>query len=160
MKKPKKNKCPGGVVGIIFYIHHPGGDGLILLLERKTHPLGWAPPAGHLDGKSPDTVADKEALEEVSLKITEKELILGPIELMNECSRPKDSAQKYNCHDWWIYRALDWDGWAPEPQKGELDKIGEVRYFKKSEIMDVEGNILLKLDPVWEELFPLIWEKI
>ena len=158
MTQKQKNKCPGGSVGIIFYIPVPNEEGRILLLERKTHPLGWAPPAGHVDGNRPEKQADAEALEEVGLIITKKELILGPIELMNECSRSKDSDEKYNSHDWWVYKALDWKGWTPESQ--EPDKIGEVMWFNKSEIMSEDGKMLLDLDPAWKELFPMIWDKI
>jgi len=151
MKQRTKNKCPGGSVGVIFYMPVSATNGKILLLERKTHPLGWAPPAGHLDGEKPEKQADAEAKEEIGLTITKKELILGPIELMNECSRPKGEEQKYNCHDWWVYKVLDWKG---TPMSGEPDKIGEVVWFNKDEIMS------LNLDPAWKELFPMIWQYI
>ncbi len=148
MENTIKRKCPDGSVGVIFKNNE---EGKILILERKTEPLGWAPVAGHLDGKSPKEQAALEALEEVGLKVKKLNLLLGPVEIMNPCRRPKDSQIKYNCHDWFVYEAIEWEG---EPKSGEPEKIGEIKWFSSSEIagLSAKGG----LDPAWKILFPML----
>ncbi len=145
-----KRKCPDGSVGVIF----KNNEGKILMLERKTEPLGWASVAGHLDGQNPEKQAVAESLEEVGLKAKKLNLLLGPVEIMNPCRRPKDSQIKYNYHDWWVFEAVEWegpaDGGTGEPKSGEPDKIGEVKWFDVSEIVG------LNLDPAWKILFPML----
>lgn len=138
--KKQNRKCPGGCVGIII----KNKEGNILLLERLSIPLGWAPPAGHRENNLPEEQVIAEAREEVCLDVKKVRLLLGPVELMFGCSRPKDTDIKYNCHDWMVYEALEWEG---EPKSGELNKIGRVEWFNVSEIKNLE------LDPVWNVLF-------
>lgn len=135
-----KRECPGDSVGAII----KNEEVKILLLERLTYPLGWALPAGHRDNEVPEEQAKREVAEEVCLIVKKLKLILGPIKIMNQCSRPKNSEIKYNCHNWWVYEALDWQG---EPSSGEPDKIGRVEWFDIAQIKD------LNLDPAWEILF-------
>ncbi len=115
-----------------------------MLLERLTAPLGWAPPAGHKESNDPEKQIIAEVREEVCLNVGKIKLILGPVELMFGCSRPKDSDAKYNCHDWMVYEALEWEG---KPKSGEPEKVGRLGWFDVSEIRK------LYLDPVWKVLF-------
>lgn len=147
MENTIKRKCPDGSVGVII----KNKEGKILMLERKTEPLGWAPVAGHLDGEEPEKQAVAETLEEVGLTIKKMKKILGPVEINNLCGRPKDNLIKYNHHDWWIYETADWEG---EPKSGEPNKIGEVKWVDPSGIagLSAQGG----LDPAWKILFPMI----
>ena len=48
----------------------------IVLIERKNPPFGWAIPGGFVDvGETVETTAVREALEEVSLHVTLRELL-------------------------------------------------------------------------------------
>jgi ADP-ribose pyrophosphatase YjhB (NUDIX family) len=51
-------------------------NGKLLLIERKKPPFGFAPPAGHVDGrKSFEDAAQSELQEEVGLCVKELELV-------------------------------------------------------------------------------------
>lgn len=147
MENTIKRKCPDGSVGVI----HKNKEGKILMQERKTEPLGWAPVAGHLHENDPEKTAIEESSEEVCIKVKKLKKILGPVEIMNFCSRPKDSKIKYNYHDWWIFEAEEWEG---KPKSGEPEVVGEVKWFDISEIADLAKQD--KLDPAWKILFPMI----
>lgn len=86
--------CDHASVGILVFCR-----GRLLLIERRRKPLGWAPPAGHVDDHGGfEEAARGELLEEVGLTA-------GPLELVAEgyrdncCRRPRGT-----WHYWKIYR--------------------------------------------------------
>ena len=54
--------CDNKSVGIIVR-----KDGNVLMIERKKYPFGFALPAGHQDGDTPEKTAAKELSEETGL---------------------------------------------------------------------------------------------
>ena len=68
-----KYRNPVPTVDIIIELEGPGNSSLkkgIILISRKNPPLGWALPGGFVDyGESLEKAAEREALEETSLKV-------------------------------------------------------------------------------------------
>lgn len=59
---------------LIELVDQPGRP--IVLIERKNPPYGWAIPGGFVDvGETVETAAVREALEEVSLQVSLRELL-------------------------------------------------------------------------------------
>lgn len=95
MPKICDNRCAGMLV-------RKGGK--LLLIERKKYNFGFAPPAGHLDGMSPESTAKKELEEEVGLRVEEQKLVLEK-DIPNPCRREGGSH-----HLWFVYEITYWNG--------------------------------------------------
>lgn len=79
-------------------------DGLILIIERRKFPAGFALPAGHLDGDSFKAGAERELSEETGISASNLEHLFS-IELPNPCRR-----QGGTHHQWQVFRAAEWQG--------------------------------------------------
>lgn len=105
-------QCCGTSVGVLLR----DTEQRLLLIERATPPIGWAPVAGHALDEHPDpiTAARAAVAEEVGLRAGR----LRPVYhrwLPNRCRRipappPPWAPTAPPGHDWQIYAALDWDG--------------------------------------------------
>ncbi|MAG12353.1 hypothetical protein CL630_00905 [bacterium] len=92
-------RCDNKSVGILVW-----EDSKLLLIERKKYNFGFAIPAGHQDGDTPEETAQKELSEEVGLhtRTLKKKLTKR---LHNPCSRVGGTF-----HDWIIFEATNWSG--------------------------------------------------
>jgi len=135
MPKVCDNKC----VGMLVW----DGDKL-LLIERKEYNFGFAPPAGHLDGLSPEEAAKNELREEVGLETGELRETLSK-NIPNPCRREQGSH-----HLWFIYEISRWSGsvkpsadetkgylWADKGKLRELAK--RLEDFAGTPGLDVRG---------------------
>src|SRR3989344_7546233 len=91
--------CDNKSVGIIVR-----KDGKLLMIERKKYPFGFALPAGHQDGDSPEKTAAKELSEEAGLMAENLEKRLE-VSFNNPCRRDGGTY-----HDWTIFEASRWHG--------------------------------------------------
>lgn len=83
-------------------------DGLFLMFERATFPIGIAPPAGHVDDHAtPADAARAEVLEEVGLKVVKLEQLLPEVWRPNRCRRdlPPEAKPDDAGHWWTIFGA-------------------------------------------------------
>src|SRR5919106_6185576 len=86
-------RCDHTSVGMLIW-----RDGKLLLIERRKPPFGFAPPAGHVDGRqSYEEAARAELKEEVGLDALELKLVAKG-KRNNPCRRPGGK-----WHDWQIY---------------------------------------------------------
>lgn len=151
MEEEMVKKCPNGSVGVIFE-----RDGRYLVFFRRLSkpiptsngvvvfgPIGWAGVAGHLDDDSPMVAARREAREEVGVEISFIELVLGPETIRGGCKR-----DNYYAHEWYVYRALKWEG---EPHIGEPDKHSDLRWVTLGELQRIFFNE--SCDPAWFYIF-------
>lgn len=79
-------------------------EGRILMIERKKYNPGFALPAGHQDGDSPEDAARKELSEEVGLKACKMKIVFAR-DLPNPCKRENGSH-----HFWTVFEVEDWLG--------------------------------------------------
>lgn len=87
-------KCDHTSVGVLVW-----KDSKLLLIERRKTPFGFAPPSGHLDGKSYEEAAKQEVLEEVGLNVVK-------LKFLHEERAEKACRRKGgNWHNWRIYEA-------------------------------------------------------
>lgn len=146
-QKPLIRRCPHGSVGAII----KNEKGQILLGYRATEPLGWAGPAGHLnfpeDGDAADEETARNAIlrevqEEVCLAVKRTKLLWYGV-LNNQCRRPKDSQEKYNQHEWWLFEC-------------EIEDLGALKVdpevFTAWRWLD-PGDMPHPPDPAWEMIF-------
>ena len=134
-------------------------DGLILIIERKKFPAGFALPAGHLDGDAFEAGARRELREETGIEAPRIEHLFS-IELPNPCRRTGGTH-----HQWQVFRAAEWQGelkrakdetksaeWAgPERLKGLALRTEE--FAKKHNIALSDLSALtpaLSQDPEWQ----------
>jgi len=110
----------------------------ILMLDRVNPPHGWACPAGHIDqGETPRQAAARELEEETGLKLADSELVIHEYVPWNEC------AQGVKGHDWFVFRAVGWEG---ELKTGDKE-AKELKWQPKPELKNLE------LEPVWAYWF-------
>jgi len=133
----KKNSCSGQSAGALIIRREK-----LLLLDRAFAPLGWAPPAGHIEkGETPDEAIRREIKEEVGLEATECELLANGKKLKDVC------VAQTELHDWWVFKCkcrnkikLDKKEslrfkWIPVKKIREAEIIGIWKYwFKKIKI--------------------------
>ena len=146
-------KCDHTSVGILVW-----RDGKLLLIERKKFPFGFAPPAGHLDGRQSFEVAAKEELqEEVGLRIKDLQLIFEGRK-DNPCRRKGGT-----WHYWKIYNAevegeikrsqeeTKQAGWHSKEQIEDLARRTE--QYLAGKISEGEWQNFTGIEPVWYEWF-------
>ncbi len=80
------------------------GNGRILMIERKKYNPGFALPAGHQDGNTPEDAARRELSEEVGLKAGKMKIVFTR-DLPNPCKREGGSH-----HFWTVFEIEDWSG--------------------------------------------------
>lgn len=114
--------CDNKSVGMLVW---RGGN--LLLVERKKYNFGFAPPAGHLDGFSPEDAAAKELKEEVGLEAYELKLVLTE-DLENPCRREGGSR-----HQWYVYDVVRWGG-EVRPSEDETKQYTWVSPVKIGEL--------------------------
>lgn len=136
--------------------------GELLLIERKLPPVGFAPPAGHVDNHlnklgQPDfeAAARAELIEEVGLIAIELALV-GEGRRENPCRRPGGT-----WHYWKIYRAVVSGNIKPSPRevktfrwcsRTQLRKLAErTRRFTAGKINENEWRLNPGLEPIWVE---------
>lgn len=147
--------CDHKSVGMLVWKPLPNGSNVLLLIERKKPPFGFAPPAGHVDD-DPDhmTAALRELEEEVGIR----GYGLGEIwvaTLKNPCRREGGTH-----HDWRVYQTHVEDvdvkrsedetksyRWATSK---ELESLAErTRLYLKKEISEEDWQKSPGLEPVW-----------
>lgn len=108
--------------------------GKYLLLDRKSIPLGYACPAGHVDeGEDPKTSALREVEEEAGIKLKDAEFILEEEVPWNYC-------KSATVHYWYLYKVKVPTG-EIKINKEEEKSLG---WYTKEEIKK------LNLEPVWK----------
>jgi ADP-ribose pyrophosphatase YjhB (NUDIX family) len=128
--------------------------GRLLLIERRRPPFGYAPPAGHVDGRpSFHAAAAAELFEEVGLKAATLTLIAEG-RRDNRCRRPGGS-----WHFWKIYRAVALGRVKPSRDevkraswcsKKELESLADrARRYKAGGIDEENWKQFPGLEPVW-----------
>lgn len=135
-------------------------SGKLLLIERRKPPIGFAPPAGHVDSHrdangEPDfeAAARAELFEEVGLKVLDLRLVAkGRKE--NTCRRIGGS-----WHDWKIYRAIASGDVKPSAaevkafvwcSRRQLRSLAErTRQFQAGNVSQADWTINPGLEPVW-----------
>lgn len=88
----------------------------LLLVERKKYNFGFASPAGHLDGFSPQECAIKELEEEVGLKTKGLKKVLEK-RLENPCKRAGGTY-----HLWYVFEITNWSG-EVKPSQDETKSL-------------------------------------
>jgi len=87
-------KCSGKSVGAIIEKNNR-----ILFLDRAFLPLGWAPPAGHIDkNEQPSQAIAREIKEETGLDALKCDLLLAEKNVPDAC------VMGGKFHDWWIFK--------------------------------------------------------
>ena len=99
-------------------------DGRILMIERKKYNPGWALPAGHRDGFSPEETAIKESSEEVGFVPVRIEKLYEAT-LPHTCSRDGGTH-----HEWHVFDVPEWLG----ELKIEPTEIKKAEWKDKNEI--------------------------
>lgn len=112
-------KCDNKSVGMRFE-----KDGKILMIERKKYNPGWALPAGHADGFSPEETAIKESSEEVGFVPCKIEKVYEAT-LPNTCKREGGTH-----HEWYVFDVLEWSG----ELKIEPSEVKKAEWKSKEEI--------------------------
>lgn len=122
----------------------------VLLIDRRRPPYGFAPPAGHVDGRSSFLkAAQAELREEVGLTADALELI-GEGVMFNRCRRSNG-----HHHHWKIYRALRLQGLErPAPKEAK-----SLRWATRSELLSLaQGAIRKKADQKFNgEFLEEVW---
>ena len=151
MKNSKK--CDHTSVGILVW-----RDNKLLLIERKRGAIGFAPPAGHVDGDSSfEEAARRELKEEVGLEAEDLRLLTeGKKE--NQCRR-----EDGGWHYWKVYqaeargeveRSEEETKQASWFDKEELRKLAErTSKYLAQKIPEDEWMRLPGIEPVWYEWF-------
>jgi len=138
-------------VGILVY-----RGGKLLLIERRKPPFGFAPPAGHVDGRNSfEEAAAAELFEEVGLKATELRLVAEGRK-NNPCRRPNGS-----WHFWKIYQAstvgklrsgtkevksITWCS-----HENLLDLANRTKEYTLGDVSEESWTKMPGLEPVWLE---------
>jgi ADP-ribose pyrophosphatase YjhB (NUDIX family) len=118
----------------------------ILLIERRKSPFGFAPSAGHIDGKgSYENAAKEEVLEEVGLTPTKISLIKeGRKE--NPCRR--------ECGTWHYWKIFEVE--TAEALKRSLDETKQAGRFSHDQIADLAKR---SKDYLESKISQVDWEK-
>jgi ADP-ribose pyrophosphatase YjhB (NUDIX family) len=131
-------------------------DGKLLLIERKKGAIGFAPPAGHVDGDATfENAAKRELKEEVGLDLVDTKL-LAEGRKENPCRREGGS-----WHYWKIY-SIEADGdvrRSPDETKqagfyspDELVALSDrTTKYLSGGISEDEWEKLPGIEPVWYE---------
>jgi 8-oxo-dGTP pyrophosphatase MutT (NUDIX family) len=110
----------------------------LLMIDRANFPYGWACPAGHInEGETPEQAAIRETQEETGLELVDCALLVHEYVGWNEC------AQGTKGHDWFVYRALGWEGEIKATNK----EAKEIKWQPKADLPR------LNLEPVWKYWF-------
>ena len=112
-------KCDNTSVAIIVR-----GGPEILMIESKKYNFGFALPAGHCDGLSPEETAIKESSEEVGFAPSKMEKIYTAT-LPNACSREGGTH-----HGWHVFDVPEWSG----ELKIEPTEVKKAEWKDKNEI--------------------------
>jgi len=148
-----KTPCDHTSVGVLVWKKHE-----LLLIERKIFPVGFAAPAGHIDGDAtPEMAAARELKEEVGLEAESLQLVWeGRLE--NPCSRPDGT-----WHYWYIYEARVSGRLQPSPgetkqagwySKQDLVELGaKTERYIQEKISEEEWQKNPGLELVWWEIF-------
>lgn len=150
-------QCDNKSVGILVW-----KDGKLLMIERKKYNFGFAIPAGHQDGDTPEETGQKELFEEVGLIMKTFQKMLTE-SLPNPCKRTGETF-----HDWTIFEATNWSGeikpssdetksylWATE--KEIKDMVQRLKNFASEQNIPLEKDSLSRLvsatnqQPSWEQ---------
>lgn len=115
-------------------------EGRISMIERKIYNPGFALPAGHQDGDSPEDAARKELSEEVGLEAG-KMRVLFARDLPNPCKREGGGH-----HFWTVFEIESWSGevrTSEEEVKEYLwaDEAAIKSFAKKLENFMAEKNL-------------------
>lgn len=159
MSNPENNKekeakvCDNKSVGMLVYKGNK-----ILLIERKQFPLGFAPPAGHVEkGYSFKDTAIKEVKEEVGLTPRNLKFLIEGRKDNNVCKRGS------TWHYWKIYEVevegtlkpskveTKQAGWYSKQQIDELAK--RTKEYLSGKILEEEWQTSPGIEPVWAEWF-------
>lgn len=148
-------ECDNRSVGVIIN----NSDGEIVLLKRARFPVGYAPPAGHVDDHgSAEQAAVDEVEEEVGLHISLGGLVATVIQertVQNTCRRPGGDH-----HVWDVFMTEEFDGeltpnfdeaktadWYDEAQLQELAQ--RTRAYQAGEIDEAEWEKNPGLEEIW-----------
>lgn len=114
-------------------------EGKLLIIERKKAPLGFAVPAGHVDGDSTfEEAAKRELKEEVGLDAHRLEIMFdGRKE--NPCRREGGI-----WHHWKIYKVE-----ATGDVKRSEEETKQAGWYSVEELRAMYD----KIEPIWQELF-------
>lgn len=134
-------------------------DDKLLLIERRKPPFGFAPPAGHVDGRpSYESAARAELREEVGLEALDLALVADGRK-NNPCRRPKGT-----WHHWKIYKVSSFAGsLSPSPSetkrsvwcdRNELLHLAlRTRQYLKGNLDEDRWQASPGLEPVWYDWF-------
>lgn len=162
-QKTKTKICDNKSVGMIIKRH-----GKILLIERKKPPFGFAPPAGHIDGKGSFENAAREEVEE--------EVGLTPkgIKLIAEGKKDNPCRRKGGTWHYWKIYQVDASGGISKLDSRQLelkrskDETKQADWFSTDQIKSLArrtekylaGEVPEKewqqspgIEPVWCEWF-------
>jgi ADP-ribose pyrophosphatase YjhB (NUDIX family) len=125
----------------------------LLLIERRRPPYGFAPPAGHVDGRQIESAAVSELAEEVGLKAVSLTCVAQG-RRQNKCRRMGG-----DWHDWWIFEATVTGEIDPNPKEVgqviwcteiELQSLAErTQRYKRGLVSALAWQADPGLEPVW-----------
>lgn len=129
-------------------------EGKLLLIERRKFPFGFAPPAGHVDGRpSFEKAAEEELEEEVGLRVKNLKLLLEERK-DNPCRREGGT-----WHYWKIYnveaegevqRSLEETKKAGWYSRKEIENLAKrTEEYLSGEISEDEWQKSPGFEPVW-----------
>lgn len=143
-----QESCDHKSVGILVWKNNK-----LLLIERKRPPLGFAPPAGHVDEHGGFLMAAKNELKE------EVGLDASGMELVAEGRKDNPCRRGSKWHYWKIYRAETQGRINPSPQeakragwcsKGNLQKLAErTKRYLSGSTSEAEWQKRPGLELVW-----------
>jgi len=157
--------CDHTSVGVLVWKSFDDGNHL-LLIERKKFPFGFAPPAGHRDGRMNMLDTAKDELKEETGLVAVKMKLIFYSRKENPCRRIGGAH-----HDWFVEEALEFSG-ELNPSPDETKQVG---WYSEEQLNDLAqrtkdylaGNIPEDewqkspgLEPVWYELLQeldVIW---
>lgn len=147
--------CDHKSVGVVI----ENDERRILLIQRGRYPIGFAPPAGHIDDHGSSVqAAVNETAEEVGLQLTPAALKITSIRarrVHNPCRRPGGSY-----HDWWVYHTTSFGGiLRPSPNEvkiaGWYDRkqmqglADRTQAYLAGRLPAAEWKVSPGLEPVW-----------
>lgn len=146
-------RCDNKSVGMLVW-----QEGKLLLIERRKPPFGFAPPAGHVNGKgSYENAAGEELEEEVGLTLT-KITLIAEGRKDNPCRREGGA-----WHYWKIFK-VETKG-KLKPSRNETKQVGwfskkrikvlakRTKDYLSGKIDEQEWEDSPGIEPVWREWF-------